>query len=217
MTLPPLLPNRRALMLALSLASTGWASAALAQTATTQPAAPAAPITVADFGLGPAEAKVKVIEYASFTCPHCARFHAEVFPQLKKDYIDTGKIRFEYREVYFDRFGLWAAMIARCGGEMRYFGIAGMLFDQQKEWTAGEPMTVAENLKKIGRTAGLEDAAMDQCLNDKPTAEALIAHYQANFAADQIEGTPTFLINGVKHSNMSYDDMKTLIETELAK
>jgi len=181
-------------------------------------AAPTAPIEITDFGIGPADAKVKIIEYASFTCPHCANFHANVFGQLKTDYIDTGKVRFEYREVYFDRYGLWAAMIARCGGEMRYFGMASMFFDQQKEWVASDdPKTVAENLKKIGRSAGLDDAAMEVCLNDKPMAEAMIAHYQKNFAADGIQGTPTLLINGTKHSNMSYDDLKAIIETELAK
>lgn len=213
------LQNRSAVLLAfaLSLSLASIAGPLAAQTATADPAAPATPIEIVDYGLGPADAKVKIIEYASFTCPHCATFHANVFPQLKKDYIDTGKIRFEYREVYFDRFGLWAAMIARCGGEMRYFGIVGMVFEQQQAWTQGEPQAVADNLKKIGRTAGLDDAAMDQCLNNKPMAEAMIAHYQANFAADKIEGTPTFMINGVQHRNMAYEDMKIIIETELAK
>lgn len=179
---------------------------------------PAAPIEITDFGIGPADAKVKIIEYASFTCPHCASFHANVFGQLKTDYIDTGKVRFEYREVYFDRYGLWAAMIARCGGEMRYFGISSMIFDQQQEWTKGEtPVAVVEALKKIGRAAGLDDSAMDACVQDKPMAQAMIAHYEKNFAADGIQGTPTLMINGTKHSNMSYDDLKAIIETELAK
>ena len=186
---------------------------------TTAPAAPETPaVEVVDYGLGPLDAKVTVIEYASFTCPHCAHFHADVYPKLKADYIDTGKIRFEYREVYFDRYGLWAGMIARCGGEMRYFGVSDMLFDTQKEWAASDdPVAVTENLKKIGRTAGMEDAAMDACLKDKSTAEAMLTHYQTNFAADGIEGTPTFMINGVKHSNMTYDDMAKILDAELAK
>ncbi len=193
-----------------------FSSAGAAQTTTE--AAPVASIEVVDFGLGPADAKVTVIEYASFTCPHCANFHATTYPKLKADYIDTGKIRFEYREVYFDRYGLWAAMIARCGGEMRYFGISDMIFDQQKEWAASEdPAAVVENLKKIGRAAGLDDAAMDTCMKDKAQAEAMIAHYEKNFAADGIEGTPTFMINGVKHSNMAYEDMKAILDAELAK
>lgn len=179
---------------------------------------PATPIEITDFGMGPVDAKVKVIEYASFTCPHCARFHAEIFPQIKADYIDTGKIRFEYREVYFDRYGLWAGMIARCGGEMRYFGISDILFDTQQEWAASDdPAVVSENLKKIGRSAGMDDAALDVCLKDKPTAEAMLAHYQTNFAADGIEGTPTFMINGVKHSNMDYAGFQKILDAELAK
>ncbi len=86
---------------------------------------------VPELVLGNPDAKVIVTEYASYTCPHCATFHAAVFKHLKADYIDTGKVKFVYREVYFDRYGLWASIIARCGGEMKYFGISEMLFDQQ--------------------------------------------------------------------------------------
>jgi len=187
--------------------------AAQAQTETA-----AAPIEIVDFGIGPQDAKVTVVEYASFTCPHCANFHTGVYPQLKADYIDTGKLRFELREVYFDRYGLWAAMIARCGGEARYFGVTEMIFKAQAEWASqSDPAAVVESLKKIGRTAGMDDAAMDACMQDQAKAEAMISHFEANFAADGIEGTPTFLINGVKHSNMSYDKMKEIIDAELAK
>ena len=203
--------NRRA-MIALAAAATAAMTPALAQetaTATTGPG---------DFSVGSPDAKVKIVEYASFTCPHCATFHATVYPQLKADYIDTGKVHFTLREVYFDRYGLWAALIARCGGEMKYFGIHDMLFSKQKEWAASEdPMQVVENLKTIGRSAGLEDAAMDACLNDQPTAEALIKQFQSNFEADGVEGTPTLFINGAKHANMAYDELKAIIEAELAK
>lgn len=186
--------------------------------ANAQETAPAAAVEVQDYGLGPVDAKVKIVEYASFTCPHCAHFHADVWPKLKADYIDTGKIRFEYREVYFDRYGLWAAMMARCGGELRYFGITDILFDTQKDWAGtDDPNAVVENLKKIGRTAGMDDAALDVCMKDAATAEALVAHFETNFKADGIEGTPSFMINGVKHSNMTYEDMKAVIDAELAK
>ena len=189
---------------------------AAAQDATTE-AAPAK-VEIQDFSLGSPDAKVEVIEYASFTCPHCANFHATVYPDLKKDYIDTGKIKFTYREVYFDRYGLWAAMIARCGGEMRYFGIVDMIFEQQKEWSASDnPNEVVENLKTIGRTAGLDDATMDACMQDGAKAEAMVAHYQETSTADGLEGTPSFKINGTMHSNMSYDEMKAIIDAELAK
>ena len=192
--------------------------AAQAQETSTGTAPAAVAAEIKDFGLGPVDAKVKMIEYASFTCPHCANFHTDVFPKLKADYIDTGKLRFEYREVYFDRYGLWAAMMARCGGEMRYFGITDILFDTQQEWAAtDDPATVVENLKKIGRTAGLDDAALEVCMSDAVTADALVKHFETNFKADGIKGTPSFMINGVLHSNVKYDELKTILDAELAK
>ena len=109
-------------------------------------------------------------------------------------------------------------MIARCGGEMKYFGISDILFDTQKDWAASDdPKVVVENLKKIGRTAGLDDAQMDACLKDKGTAEALVAMYQKNFAADGVEGTPTLFINGTKFGNLPWDELKAAIDAELAK
>ncbi|WP_371135179.1 DsbA family protein [Tabrizicola sp.] len=201
-------------MIALAAAATAAMTPALAQETT--PAT--STMTTGDFSLGSPDAKVKLVEYASFTCPHCANFHATTFKDLKKDYIDTGKVHFTLREVYFDRYGLWAALIARCGGEMKYFGIHDMLFDQQQEWAASEdPMQAVEKLKTIGRAAGLEDAAMDACLNDTANAEALIKQFQTNFEADGVQGTPTLFINGTKHGNMAYADLKALIDAELAE
>lgn len=187
--------------------------AAAAQTATVAEA----PV-IEDMTLGNPDANVTLVEYASFTCPHCANFHASVFEPLKRDYIDTGKVHFIYREVYFDRYGLWAAMVARCGGEMRYFGISDILYSTQKEWAGSDdPATVVNNLRRIGRTAGMEDAQLDACLNDGAMAQAMVTNYQTKATADNVEGTPTLFINGVKHANMSYVDLKALLDAELAK
>jgi protein-disulfide isomerase len=173
--------------------------------------------TIADMALGQADAPVTVIEYASFTCPHCATFHDEVFPDLKRNYIDTGKIRFVHREVYFDRYGLWAGMVARCGGEMRYFGVADQIYERQREWTkGGDPAEVAANLRRIGLSAGLTDTQLDACLSDGEKAQTLVAWYQQNAERDGIEGTPSFIIDGEKHSNMSYEDFSALLDEKLA-
>jgi protein-disulfide isomerase len=179
-------------------------------------------VAVQNFGIGEAEAKVKIVEYLSFTCPHCARFHADVYPLLKADYIDTGKVRLDYHEVYFDQLGLLGAMLARCGGELRYMGITDMLFDKQQEWAgAGDMNAAVEQLKTIGRAAGMEDATVDACLRDQAQAEALVANYQTNietnYPGDTFGGTPSFIINGTKHSNMSYDELKAILDAELAK
>ena len=174
--------------------------------------------SVQDMVLGDADAPVTMIEYASFTCPHCQAFHETVFPQLKADYIDTGKVRFVYREVYFDRPGLWASMIARCGGEMRFFGITSMIYERQREWAAsGDPAAIVEELRKIAKTAGLDDAALDACMSDGETAQSLVSWYEENRVADDIQGTPSFVIDGTKYSNMSYDEMKGILDEAIGE
>jgi protein-disulfide isomerase len=186
--------------------------------ATAQETASETPVEIKDFTLGSPDAPVKITEYASFTCSHCAAFHATTFKPLKAEYIDTGKVEFTLREVYFDRYGLWAAMMARCGGDMRYFGITDILFETQQEWAGSEdPNVVVENIKKIGRTAGMDDATLDACMKDGAMAEALVARFEENMKADGVEGTPTLFINGTKHANMDYAALKSLIEAELAK
>lgn len=175
---------------------------------------------IPEMSLGNPDAKVTVIEYASFTCPHCARFHADAFKQLKSEFIDTGKINFIYREVYFDRFGLWASIVARCGegAENRYFGIADMIYAQQGTWARQEnPADIVESLRKIGKTAGLTDAQLDQCFTDGDTAQALYALWLQRSESDGINSTPSFIINGEKYNNMSFDAMKEIIDEALGE
>jgi protein-disulfide isomerase len=173
--------------------------------------------TVQEMAMGSPDAPVTLIEYASFTCPHCAAFHADQYKKLKAEYIDTGKVRFVFREVYFDRFGLWASMIARCGGEMRFFGITDMLYDQQQDWIAGgDPVAIADNLRTIGRTAGMDDATLDACMGDETTAQTLVAWFQENSTRDDVTATPTLFIDGTKYSNMAYEELKALIDEALA-
>ncbi|CAM4060043.1 DsbA family protein [Palleronia rufa] len=190
---------------------------AFAQQADEADAAPQKDAKVAEMTLGDPDAPVQVIEYASFTCPHCRNFHDNVFDDIKSEYIDTGKIEFVYREVYFDRYGLWAGMVARCGEESKYFGIADLIYERQSEWTKGEPADIAQNLRTIGKTAGLDDAALDACLSDGAMAEALVATYEKNAKADDIDSTPSFVIDGEKFPNMSYDDFARVLDEKLAE
>ncbi|MBS1302320.1 DsbA family protein [Loktanella sp. SALINAS62] len=174
------------------------------------------PSAITDMTMGDADAPIEMIEYASYTCPHCANFHATVWPQLKADYIDTGKVRFIYREVYFDRFGLWASMMARCGGEMRFFGLTEEIYDKQRAWTAsGDPATIAQELRTIGKTAGLTDEMLDACMQDAETAQNLVAWYEQNAAEDSIRSTPSFIIDGEQHGNMSYADLQAILDAKL--
>jgi len=160
---------------------------------------------VVEMTLGNPDAPVQVVEYASYTCPHCANFHNGPYQQLKADYIDTGRIGFTYREVYFDQPGLWASMMARCGGEMRFFGISNLLYENQQTWArAGDGAAIAAALRNIGKVAGLSDADLDQCMSDAANAEELMAWYRTNADRDEVTGTPSFLINGEKVSNSNF-------------
>ncbi len=187
-------------------------------------AAPAAPVE--DFVIGDPAAKVTLAEFLSVTCPHCAHFHAEIYPKLKADYIDTGKVKLEVHEVYRNQLDLYGALVARCGGQMRYVGIVDLLFDKQADWAgSGDEAAVVAQLKTIGRTAGMTDEQVDACLKDQTVAESLVAHFQAdqtkNFPNDSFEGTPTFMLNGVLRkdisSDIAYADLKTILDAELAK
>ena len=187
----------------------------LSMAANAQQAADA--LEIPDMVLGVADAPVEIIEYASFTCPHCATFHAEVLPQLKADYIDTGKVRLIYREVYFDRFGLWGSMIARCGGEARYFDIANLFYEKQREWTAsGDPVIIIAELRKLAKTTGMTDEALDACMSDANMAQRLVSWYQTNAERDDIRSTPSFVIDGENNANIPYARFREIIDAKVA-
>lgn len=173
--------------------------------------------TPIEMSLGNPDSTVVLTEYASFTCPHCASFHRDVYPSLKKNYIDTGKIHFRLREVYFDAPGLWAGILARCGGEEKYFSIVDLLFDKQQSWSGqASPNEIVMRLLEIGRAAGLSNEAMGACFSDANKAQALVDVWEMNKDADKIRGTPSLIINGTLHSNMSYERLAELLDEELS-
>lgn len=208
-----------AIGVAAALGLGGWYYLGQSQTQTvalTQAPASAHQIQPLDMPLGNPDARVVIVEYASFTCPHCANFHANVFPALKAEFIDSGQVLWLKREVYFDRFGLWAGMLARCGGEDRYHGLATMIYEQQRVWAApSDPAQVAANLRRMGRQAGMNDEQINACLEDGDKALELTAFYQANAETDNVRATPSFFINGQAHSNMPLADFQRLIRDAL--
>lgn len=171
---------------------------------------------IVEMMMGQADAPVEVIEYASFTCPHCASFHMAVLKPLKADYVETGKVKVIFRDVYFDRVGLWASMVARCGGEEKFWGMNDLLMKGQKQWAgSGDPATISGELRKVGRLAGLTDEQLSACMQDEDKAKALVAWSEKNMNTHEISGTPTLIIDGEKHSNMSYADLKQILDAKL--
>jgi protein-disulfide isomerase len=186
--------------------------AASAQQAGAADAGAEAPAEVIEMAMGAEDAPITVIEYASFTCPHCARFHEEVYPDLIANYVDTGHVRFILREIYFDRYGLWAGLVARCGGPEQYFGISALLMESQRDWVTGDPGEVAANLRRVGLSVGMSEDQLDVCLTDSEHAEAMITLSTAEAEADQVTGTPSFVINGELYSNMNYPDFAAVLD-----
>ncbi|MBB1492807.1 DsbA family protein [Paracoccus sp. MC1854] len=213
-------PTLRSLISAAALAALALPVAAQTTApAETAPAAEAqaAPAIQPDIWQGAEDAPVEMIEYASFTCSHCAAFHTDVYPQLKAEYIDTGKVRFTQRDVYFDEPGLWAGILARCGGEEKFYPVAGMLFEKQREWLGAKTGDeLAANLRKIGAMAGYSTEQMDACWQDTAKVESLLATFQQNAVADKIEGTPTFIIGGETVRNAPWEQLKAEINEKLA-
>ena len=166
---------------------------------------------------GDDNAPIVFVEYASLTCPACAAFHANVYPKLNKEYIETGKIKFVHREIYFDRAGLWAALTARCTNAVnRYFGIIDLLYSEQAIWSKSDSSDeIVEALLKISAKAGIEKGKAISCLEDQEKALDLVNQYQIYVNEEAIESTPTFVISGKKYTNRSYEEIKEIIEKEL--
>lgn len=171
-----------------------------------------------DLALGDENAPVTFIEYASFTCSHCATFNNDTFPKLKAEYIDTGKVKFIQRDVYFDGVGLWAGVLARCGGDDRFYPVADLIFTEQSTWLAGKTgEEIAANLRKIGAKAGMTVDQMDACWADEQKVADLVTTFQTNAGNDQIQGTPTFIINGETVNNQPWDSLKAKIDDKLTE
>ena len=167
---------------------------------------------------GDGNAPIEMVEYASFTCPHCAKFHEEVYPKLKVNYIDKGLVKFVYREVYFDKYGMWASMIARCAGPDRFFGMTDQIYRKQSDWARAESdIAIVTKLRKIGLLAGLNELQLNSCLQDGVKLRTLVEWYSENAKSDEIKSTPTLVINGEKYSNQSYEKLTEILDEILDK
>ncbi|HEX2432162.1 MAG TPA: DsbA family protein [Aestuariivirgaceae bacterium] len=151
------------------------------------------PPALGDKILGKSDAPVTIVEYASATCPHCAAFHKDVFPQLKSEFIDTGKVKFIFREFPFDDLALAAFMLARCAPPEKYFPMLDVLFEQQQVWASKEARV---ELGKIAQLAGIGEDGFDKCLKNEDLAKGIMAIRDKAANTYGVEATPTFFVNG---------------------
>jgi protein-disulfide isomerase len=207
-------PDRRIALVAFAVATALGLHAA----SSAAPAAPAdAVISLAsEEALGNPKAKVTLIEYGSAACPHCARMNNEVLPELKKKYIDTGKVRYVFREILTDPvpFAGTAFMMARCGGDKNYFAILDDVFHQQQAiYESGD---LPGGLLKIGVKYGLDKDKLNACMDDKAIQGINERNEQAN--KDGIEASPTFLIGATKlEGEQSYEALAQALDQQLMK
>lgn len=158
----------------------------------------AKPVSLPDMALGSKDAPVTITEYASMTCPHCAAFNEQVFPKIKSEYIDTGKVRYIFREFPLDIKAAAGSMLSRCIAKddaPKYFAVTDMLFRQQNDWVV---KNTTETLTRIGKQAGLTQQQVEACLKDQALLDKIAADQK--YASDvlKVDSTPTFFINGEK-------------------
>lgn len=194
---------------------------ALAQDNTTEPPAPSGTVadlrlTDQDYALGKADAKVTIVEYASLTCPHCANFHTTVLPDIKKEFIETGMVRYVYRDFPLDRLALGAAMVARCSGRESFFGFIDTFYAAQAQWSrASNPVAALGNLAKLG---GMSQKTFEECLQNVEIQNAILKQRLEAANEFKVQATPTVYVNGAKYSGgMSLPQLRTLLTGLLSK
>ncbi len=170
----------------------GPAPVAAASTAAPDKSAMAA-VQPTDHVLGDPNAPITVIEYASLTCSHCAHFHTQILPEIKKKWIDTGKVKLVYRDFPLDQVAAKAAQIAECAGKERYFGVVDLIFRSQPQWAAASD-PLAELAKPL-RIAGLGENEIKACLANEAMSNAVLNDYRMGEAMG-VNSTPTLFING---------------------
>lgn len=173
---------------------------------------------------GSPNAPITMVEWASMTCPHCAAFSREVIPRLTKDYIDTGKVRWVFREYPLDGAATMASAVARCLSGDQYFSFIDLLFANQMNWIkpdASGQMTresILQGLEMMGRFAGMSKEKVDECANDKKNFDLIKANYDEGADKYGVNSTPTFFINGVKHEGeIPYAELQKDLDSLLKK
>lgn len=164
--------------------------------------------------LGNSDAPVTVIEYASLTCPHCGHFHNGILPDIKKEFVDSGKVRFIYRDFPLDHFALRAAMLARCNSHRDYFAFLDVLYKDQQRWITAQDPLVA--LLRLARLAGINGEDFKQCVGNKGLEDAILQQRLQAAKKYRLQATPSFIINEELYTGeLTFDGIKSAIEEQL--
>lgn len=171
------------------------------------------PGTLPDKVLGSDDAEHTIVEYASMTCPHCRAFHENTYPELKEKYIDTGKVKFIFREFPIDTAAMAASMLARCAPENVYFEVIDLLFEKFDDWTEKDDKYTP--LLDLARQIGLSQDKFDACLSDQDLSSG-IKEIKDRAAEDfEVRSTPSLFINGeLRRGALSFDDIERILQNQ---
>lgn len=150
--------------------------------------------TLPERSMGSADAPVTLVEYASITCKFCQRFHLDVLPEVKRELIDTGKVRFVYRHFPLDRVALQAAILTQCASPLQFFGVLDTLFRTEERW--GHSQDPEAELGRVGLLAGVSLSRYEACKNDKALVDAILREQMEGQQKHGVDSTPTFVVNG---------------------
>ena len=168
------------------------------------------PPPLGDRSLGKDDAPVTIVEYASMTCPHCAHFHETTYPELKKRYIDTGKVRFIFREFPLDPLAAGASMLARCADKEKFFPLIETLFQMQRTWAVDKPIPP---LMAIAKQAGFTEQSFNTCLSDQKMLDAMQEEQKRATDKFKVNSTPTLFINGkMQKGGVTIEELAKVID-----
>lgn len=184
-----------ALLVAIAAAGCGDSGGSTPTTPTPTVTLPPMSVMLAEKSLGSATAPVTMLAYSSLSCSHCADFHASTLPALKSAYVDTGRMRFVFRDFPLNDAGTAGSMVARCSGD-NYFATLDALFKAQSSWAPASNYTAA--IKTVVAPLGMTSADVDACLASTVLRNGVLAMKEAGRSSYSISGTPTFIINGQK-------------------
>lgn len=167
--------------------------------------------------MGKDDAPLKITEYASFTCPHCAHFHKESFKQLQTDFIDTGKLHLTFSDFPTNLPAVQASKVARCIPDENYFNFVSLLFQTQDDWATTPEYQ--KHLKQNALIAGINEQTFEACINSEDLQKAILTEVEKANKEKNVDGVPTLIFDDGQmiSGNMPYEDMKKIVEDKLSK
>ena len=175
-------------------------------------------VTDNDFIIGDRNAPVTIIEYASLSCSHCANFHINTLPELKKEFVDTGKVKIVFRDFPFNYPALLGSMLLRCVPKDIRYQYSNALYQLQSKWVVRENAKTTQELYKIMQSGGMTKEEFNQCIEDVDLENEILQGVIEAQKEYNIKSTPSFIVNGILlEGNKPIKDFRQIIDKILSE